>query len=76
MTFHDPYIGPVRIQGGVHLSESRLWATVDNVLSDDHEKIYKRMRQQQPCGQCADYRSFTQSLRPDIVRARNMLNIK
>lgn len=61
--------------GGVHLSESRLCLSVGNVVSDDPEQIYQRMRRQQPCGQCAGYRRFAQSQRPDIVRARQVLDI-
>ena len=63
----------VDADGGVHLSESRLCPSVGNVVTDPFADIWSRMRRFRPCGQCAGYRRFMESQRPDIVRARQMI---
>jgi MoaA/NifB/PqqE/SkfB family radical SAM enzyme len=63
----------VDADGGVHLSESRLCPSVGNVVTDSFTDIWSRMRRFRPCGQCAGYRRFMESQRPDIVRARQMI---
>ena len=60
----------VDCEGNVHMSESRLCPSVGSVLLQTPEEIYSHMRRYSPCGNCAGYRRFCNSMRPDILAAR------
>lgn len=61
--------------GNVHMSESRLCPNVGNVIYDSFDIIWKNMRKFKPCGRCFLYKKFLESDRPDIVKAKQILEL-
>ena len=61
--------------GDVHMSESRLCPNVGNVIYDSFDIIWQNMRKFKPCGRCFLYKRFLESDRPDIVKARQILEL-
>ena len=64
----------VDFEGFVHLSESWLCPHVGNVTRNLFDDIWVNMRLYQPCGSCKDYQRFRRSMRPDIIKAKEILN--
>ena len=70
--FCTPCVSPT---GTVHLSESFLCPYSGNINKDKFEDIWRNIIKFKPCGKCNDYKRFTSSLRPDIIAARQFLNL-
>lgn len=64
----------VDINGDVHLSESWLCQSCGNIIEDGFATIWTNMVNYQPCGGCKDYQRFRRSMRPDIIKAQEILN--
>jgi len=65
----------VDFNGDVHLSESWMCQSSGNVVDDSFVTIWNNMVNFVPCGGCKDYQRFRRSLRPDIIKAKEILNI-
>ncbi len=65
----------VDFNGDVHLSESWMCQSSGNVVDDIFVTIWNNMVNFVPCGGCKDYQRFRRSLRPDIIKAKEILNI-
>ena len=73
---HKQFCKPsVDALGNVHMSESRLCPNIGNVIYDSFDIIWQNMRKFKPCGRCFLYKRFLESTRPDIVKARQILEL-
>lgn len=74
MTAHQFCHPMVDFNGDVHLSESWLCQSCGNVSDQPFNTIWNSMVGYRPCGKCKDYQRFCESMRPDIIKAKEILN--
>ena len=73
---HKQFCKPsVDALGNVHMSESRLCPSVGRITRDSFDTIWQGMKKFKPCGKCRLYDKFLASDRPDIVKARQILEL-